>query len=84
MSEKSSGNADAVLAFLIGGMIGGALGVLLTPNSGRKTRADLSKLLKKWADEGEDILDEGKERVMEETRKISSAAHAVKKAFQDS
>jgi gas vesicle protein len=39
-----SDNRDTFLAFVLGSLIGAALGVLYAPKSGRETRSDIKKL----------------------------------------
>lgn len=65
MSEQNgrSSGGEAILALILGGIIGGALGVLLAPTSGKKTRQELAKLTRKWLEEGEDMLDEASEKI---------------------
>jgi gas vesicle protein len=43
-------NKDMLLAFILGGLIGAALGVLYAPKSGRETRSNIKKF-------GEEIVD---------------------------
>ncbi len=45
-----SDNRDTFLAFVLGSLIGAALGVLYAPKSGRETRSNIKKL-------GEEIAD---------------------------
>ncbi len=84
MSENSPSNSgELILAFLLGGVVGGALGALFAPASGKKTRQDLAKLTRHWLDEGEGLLDDGKGAILEQAKKISMAASAAKKAYQE-
>jgi len=89
MSDKK----DIALAFIIGGVIGAALGVLYAPKSGKETRKDLQKLgndvAGKVSDIGEEIketgrkvYEEGRENFLSKKDKISEALEAGKKAFE--
>jgi gas vesicle protein len=48
--SKMSDNKDVLLSFVLGGLVGAALGVLYAPKSGRETRSNIKKF-------GEDIVD---------------------------
>jgi gas vesicle protein len=41
--KKMSDNRDMLLTFILGGLIGAALGVLYAPKSGRETRSSIKK-----------------------------------------
>ena len=84
---------DTLFAFLLGGVIGAALGILYAPKSGRETRHTLKRIGEDFSDTvsdlSEDIKDagrkayeEGRERVLSSKDKISEAFEAGKKAFE--
>ncbi|MDR2192319.1 MAG: YtxH domain-containing protein [Endomicrobium sp.] len=86
-------NKDTLFAFLLGGIIGAALGILYAPKSGRETRYNLKKMGEDFADTvndlsgevkdaGRKVYAEGKEKVMSGKDKISEAFEAGKKAFE--
>ncbi len=52
MASKGSGFA---LAFLVGGIVGTVVGILIAPQSGTETRADLAKRREAWRRRGEDL-----------------------------
>lgn len=54
MAERDGGGSLA--AFLLGGLLGGVLGLLLAPKSGRETREDLAAWLRRRRRRGEDLL----------------------------
>ncbi|AKL97565.1 YtxH domain-containing protein [Endomicrobium proavitum] len=89
MSDKK----DALLAFIVGGVIGAAIGILYAPKSGKETRKDIKKLGDEFADTvgdlsdevketGRKIYEEGREKVLSKRDKISEALEAGKKAFE--
>lgn len=65
MAENNSG--ESILSFLLGGVVGAALGLLLAPRSGEETR----KLLADW-------LEENREKVKEALEKERESLHAKK------
>ena len=80
---NNNGNSgEMAFAFLLGGIVGGVLGVLLAPSAGKKTRGELAKLLRNLLDSQEDLIEEGKDKILQEAKKISMAAQAAKKAYQ--
>jgi gas vesicle protein len=62
------------IAFLAGLAIGAALGVLLAPESGEKTRATLRTKGREAKDELDDLIDEGREKWRDVKGKASDAA----------
>ncbi|MDO8987983.1 MAG: YtxH domain-containing protein [Coriobacteriia bacterium] len=52
-------------AFLLGGLIGGALGLLFAPRSGKDTRDMLAEGVDKYWSEGKDLYDTGVHKVTE-------------------
>jgi gas vesicle protein len=80
MSDNNSG--EGVLAFLLGGVMGAVLGLLLAPRSGEETR----ELLGDWLEENRDrtrrFLDDEREVLETQKHKIEAAWRAGKKAFE--
>lgn len=56
-----SDNRDMFLAFVLGSLIGAALGVLYAPKSGREMRGDFKKFSKEVADTVNNLSDDFKE-----------------------
>ncbi|HOW27549.1 MAG TPA: YtxH domain-containing protein [Elusimicrobiota bacterium] len=77
--EDKNGASSLFLAFLVGGMVGAALGLLLAPQSGKDTR----KKIKKWAedleDQGEEWIEKGKEVLEEKADRVKHAYEAGRK-----
>lgn len=87
MSERDN-SSSAVLAFLLGGVLGAAAALLLAPASGQKTRRKVREWLDEIEEKGKDfweekegILQEGKEVLEEKVEKLKRAAEAGRKAF---
>lgn len=83
---------DTLLAFVLGGVIGAALGILYAPKSGRETRYNIKRIGEEFADTvydlGDDVketsrkvYEEGREKVLSGKDKITEAFEAGKKAF---
>lgn len=64
MSHNEGSNLSA---FILGGLIGAAFGILFAPAKGETTR----KKMKKWVDE---TAEEGREQLLEEVREIKERA----------
>ncbi|MFH1368566.1 MAG: YtxH domain-containing protein [Elusimicrobiota bacterium] len=92
MSENNSG--EVILAFLLGGIIGAAAGILYAPKTGKETReklrdlaGDLGGKIEHFGEEmkskAEGIVSEGKEKVVAQKQRIESAFEAGKKAYEN-
>ena len=95
-SEKQGNRFGAFLAFLSGGLVGSALGLLFAPMSGRKTRQkirDASTTVKEKATSTShrvknvttgkvtDLVAKGKAEVDDATESVKTAVEAGKTAF---
>ncbi|MDR0723822.1 MAG: YtxH domain-containing protein [Endomicrobium sp.] len=89
MSESK----DTFFAFLLGGVVGAAIGILYAPKSGKETRKNIKRLSEDIVDNvndfsqditktGKRIYEEGREKVLSGKDKISEAFDAGKKAFE--
>lgn len=79
---NNSNSGEMILAFALGAVIGGALGVLLAPQDGKKTREQMNRWARGWLDEGRGLYEDGKEKVMEQAKKLSVAAQAAKRSYE--
>jgi gas vesicle protein len=83
--KKMSENKDTLCAFILGGLIGAALGVLYAPKSGKETRQDIKRFSEDVADKvkdlGEDFTEKGRKVYEEGKDKINEVLEAGKKAF---
>ncbi|MDR2645396.1 MAG: YtxH domain-containing protein [Endomicrobium sp.] len=81
-----SDNKDTLLAFILGGLIGAALGVLYAPKSGKETRREIKRFGEDVADKvkdlGEDLTEKGRKVYEDGKDKISEVFEAGKKAFE--
>ena len=90
MSENNSG--EVILAFILGGLIGVAVGMLYAPKSGKETRKKLKDLgedlAEQFGDMGEEVknktkqmVNEGKEKIISSKERLEDVFEAGKKAF---
>ena len=70
-----------VVPFLVGGLVGAGIALLLAPKSGREIRADIKDLAMKTKEKVAATIQKGKELYEENTNAISGAIHAGKAAF---
>ena len=80
MSENNSG--DTILSFLLGGVIGAVLALLVAPRSGEETR----ELLADWMEENRAktrrFVDEERASLLAQKEKIEAAWKAGQKAYE--
>jgi len=78
MSEKNS--SGTVLAFILGGLIGAALGVLYAPGSGKETRKKIKNLTGDLIDNAGDFVEDVKEKTI---NVVENAKEKVNSTFED-
>lgn len=93
MSEEGHGSASILLSFLLGGVVGAGLALLLAPQSGQETRRrireladDVSEKASGYAGQARErvnaMVDEGKGYYEEKRSLIKSALDAGKEAYE--
>jgi len=70
-----------VVPFLVGGLVGAGIALLLAPKSGRETREDIKDLAVKTKERIATTIDKGRELYKEGTVAISGAIEAGKAAY---
>lgn len=92
--EESSCNTSSVLlAFLLGGIVGAGIALMVAPKSGQETREQIKKLAdeaKQKADvyieevknKASTVIEKGKELLEKEKTVISAAIDAGKEAYE--
>ncbi|RJQ50171.1 MAG: YtxH domain-containing protein [Nitrospiraceae bacterium] len=58
-------------SFLIGGLVGAGLALLFAPQSGKKTRKDISRFTKNVAGDAKDLIEDATESVQEMVDRVS-------------
>ena len=61
--SNSRNSGETMLAFLLGGIVGAAVGILFAPRPGKETREKLKVLLEDLGEKADVLLEEGKEKV---------------------
>ena len=78
MSSRDSGSLDFMVGFVFGGLVGAFVGLLLAPQSGEQTRAQLAERGIELRDELQEkvptIVEEQKGRVQEAIERGKEAA----------
>lgn len=92
--EESSCNTSSVLlAFLLGGVVGAGIALLMAPKPGQETREQLKKLADEAKEKAEayiedvkskasTVVEKGKELLEKEKTVISAAIDAGKEAYE--
>jgi gas vesicle protein len=79
MSIKSTG--EMMLAFAVGGMLGAGLGILFAPSSGKETRKKLVGFEEDLVARAKDIVEEGKEKVVQQKHRLEEAVQSGVKSY---
>ena len=77
-------SGDSILAFLVGGAVGVAAGLLLAPRSGAETRERLGEWLEENREKTREFIEHGREALVEKKEKVAAAWDASKKAYRES
>ena len=81
MSEHDSGTS--IVAFLLGGILGGLAGLLLAPRSGDETRRQLMDWLEQNRERTRELIDREREVIHDKKEQIAAALDAGKKAYRE-
>ena len=72
---------SVVVPFLVGGLVGAGIALLLAPKSGRETREDIKDLAVKSKEKVASTIHKGRELYEEGTTALSGAIEAGKAAY---
>jgi gas vesicle protein len=92
MAEKSS-SGEVIMSFILGGLIGAAIGILYAPRSGKDTRKklqqfgeDVSDKVENFGEEMRDktqqIINESREKIMAQKERIEDAIECGRRAYE--
>jgi len=79
--EMGMQGRSVVVPFLVGGLVGAGIALLLAPKSGRETREDIKDLAVKSKEKITSTIHKGRELYQESTTALSGAIEAGKAAY---
>lgn len=80
---RSTSNTGAVLmGFALGAVVGAGLGILLAPDSGKKTRERLASTARRWGHDAGEALEHARDTAVEFGADAKSALKAGQEAFR--
>jgi gas vesicle protein len=81
--ELETKERSVLVPFLVGGVVGAGIALLLAPKSGRELRKDIRDLTEKTGERITSTIEKGKELYEHGRSAVSSAIEAGKTAFQE-
>ena len=82
MSERDGGS-EAILAFIVGGVVGAGLALLFAPASGEETRDKIGDWMAQAKEKSSDFIAEQREKLAQQKEALDAAYKAGKKAYLD-
>ena len=80
--ELENRNVQSILVpFLVGGIVGAGIALLLAPKSGRELRKDIKDVAARTGDKIAKTVDKGRELYTESTTAVKNAIEAGKTAY---
>jgi gas vesicle protein len=79
LDEKREGSF--LIPFLIGGLVGAGIALLLAPKSGKELRKDIADMTANTRDRVTDTIDKGKDMYREGITAVKTAVEAGKVAY---
>jgi len=80
-TENEKKERSVIVPFVVGGLVGAGIALLLAPKTGREMRADLKNLASKTKEKIATSIDKGRELYQEGTVAFSEAIEAGKAAY---
>ena len=92
-AQRGYGHLSRILAFVLGGAVGAGIALLLTPQSGSKTRRQIKEAARDVTDKAgiyydqvrekvDDVVIKGKDLVLEKKPLLTAAIEAGKEAYE--
>lgn len=81
MAENNSG--ESVLAFLLGGVVGAVVGLLLAPCSGDETRHKIGDWFDENREKARNLIEKEREFLHAKKEQVGAAWEAGKKAYKE-
>ncbi|MFO7665044.1 MAG: YtxH domain-containing protein [Desulfobacterales bacterium] len=82
MEEKDYNTGSLVASFLLGGIVGAGIAILLAPQSGRETREKIKEYAEHVKEKAVESADKVKSLVEEKKSVLSAAVEAGKEAYK--
>ena len=82
MAEHNN-SGETVLAFLLGGVVGAAIGILLAPASGEETRRKIGDWVDESRKKARDFVEKERDVLRSKKEQVSAAWEAGKRAYHD-
>ena len=74
---------SVLIPFLVGGLVGAGVALLLAPKSGKELRKDITDIAANARDKVVTAVERGKERYVESTEAVKNAVEAAKIAYNE-
>lgn len=72
--EQKSDSGAVILSFMLGVVIGGILGILFAPRSGKETRQKIREFIEEASEKVSELVEEGKGKATELTKEVKEKA----------
>ncbi len=79
--ERNSSETSFVVPFLVGGLVGAGVALLLAPKSGRELRSDIRQLASTTRENVTSTIEKGREFYDEASSAVKGAVEAGKMAY---
>ena len=82
MEEKDYGTGSLLASFLLGGIVGAGIAILLAPQSGRETREKIKEYAESVKEKAAESVQKAKSVFEEKKSVLSAAVEAGKEAYK--
>jgi len=79
--ENTQKESSILVPFLVGGLVGAGIALLLAPKSGKELRQDIKDIASKTRDTVAETVEKGKDLYEESTTAVKGAIEAGKMAY---
>jgi len=83
MEENNYGAGSLVASFLLGGIVGAGIAILLAPQSGRETREKIKEYAESVKEKAAESIEKAKSLLDEKKSILSAAVEAGKEAYKN-
>ncbi|MFA6029182.1 MAG: YtxH domain-containing protein [Elusimicrobiota bacterium] len=82
MSENNN-SGECIFAFMLGGVVGAALGVLFAPASGAETRRRIGRMAEEGREKVREVYEKERELLHSKKEQVGAAFEAAQKAYRE-